>query len=103
VGQPGVQIEANSSVAGWDDHEVYSQRVRNYTSKPIDLEIRRAFAGDVVFRSGLKPILHDYRTVQFTAAVEAGKKADLLFEVLRHQRHNSKQNNVTLAEADVAL
>jgi hypothetical protein len=102
VGQPGVQIEANSSVEGWDDHEVYSQRVRNYTSKPIALEIRRAFAGDVVFRSGLKPVLHDYRTVQFTTTVEAGKKVDLLFEILRHQRHNSKQNNVTLEEAQVA-
>src|SRR5258708_14998192 len=28
VGQPGVQIDVNSSVVGWDDHEVYSQRVR---------------------------------------------------------------------------
>ena len=96
IGQPGIQIEVNSSVVGWDDHEVFSQRIRNYTSKAIELEIRRAFPGHVVFRSELKPTLHDYQTVQFTAPVEAGKKADLLFEILRHQGRNAKQNNVTL-------
>jgi hypothetical protein len=45
--------------------------------------------------------LHDFQTPQFTATVDAGKKSDLLFEILRHQGHNSKQNNVTLEEAIV--
>ena len=40
-GEPGVAVEVNSSVVGWDDHTLYSQRVRNYTKKPIDLEVRR--------------------------------------------------------------
>jgi hypothetical protein len=101
VGQPGVVIEANSAVAGWDDHEIYTQRVRNYTVSPIEVEIRRAFPGDVVFRSSLKPTLFDYQTVQFTAPVDAGKKADLLFEIVRRQGHNAKQNNVTLENAVV--
>ncbi len=95
----GADIEINSSVVGWDDHEVYTQRIRNYTAKPIDLEIRRTFSGHVIFRSQLKPTLHDYQTVQFTAAVEPAKKADLLFEILRHQGRNSKQSNVTLEQA----
>jgi hypothetical protein len=101
VGQPGLQIEPKSSVAGWDDHEIYSQRVRNYTVKPIEVEVRRAFPGHVVFRSGLKPLLHDYQTVQFTASIEGGKKSDLLFEVVRHQGHNAKQSNVTLEDARI--
>jgi hypothetical protein len=101
VGQPGVQISVNSSVAGWDDHEIYSQRVRNYTDNPIDLEVRRSFDGHVIFQSGLKPILHNYQTVQFTATVDAGKIADLLYELLRHQGRNSKQNNVTLQDKAV--
>ena len=33
VDEPGVEIEVNSSVAGWDDHTLYSQRVRNYTEE----------------------------------------------------------------------
>ncbi len=41
VGEAKVEIEVNSSVVGWDDRALYSQRVRNYTAKPIDLEIRR--------------------------------------------------------------
>lgn len=101
VGQPGMQIEVNSSVAGWDDHEIDSQRVRNYTGKTIEVEVRRPLPGHVVFRSQLKPVLHDYQTVQFTASVDAGKKADLLFEVIRHQGHNSKQSNVTLEDGEV--
>jgi hypothetical protein len=88
-------------VAGWDSHEVYAQRIRNYTPKPIEVEIRRAFPGHVVFRSQLNPILHDFQTVQFTASVDAGKKVDLLFEALHHQGRNATQNNVTLETAPV--
>lgn len=47
--------------------------------------------------------LHDFQTVQFTATVAAGEKADCLYELIRHQGRNSKQSNVTLAEAKVAL
>ena len=96
VDQPGVQIEINSSVAGWDDHTSFAQRVRNYTQKPIDLEIRRTFPGDVVFRSGLPAKNHDYQTVEYTAAVEAGAKAELQYEVLTHQGHNARQNRVVV-------
>ena len=101
VGQPGVQVEVNSSVAGWDDHEVYAQRVRNYTSVPIEVEVRRSFGGHVIFRSQLNPILYDYQTSQFTASVAAGARADLLFEIVRRQGYNAKQNNVTLEKGDV--
>jgi hypothetical protein len=97
----GAVIELNSSVAGWDEHEMYTQRIRNYTGKAIEVEIRRTFAGDVTFESTLKPTLHDYQTVQFTANVAAGKKADLLFEVVRRQGHNAKQNRVVLKELTV--
>ena len=72
-------------VAGWDDHEIFTQRIRNYTAKPIEVEIRRTLPGHVVFRSQLEPKLHDYQTVEFTAKVAAGKRADLLFEIVRKQ------------------
>ena len=97
----GINIVVNSSVAGWDEHEVYTQRVRNYTAKPIDMEIRRSFPGHVVFRSQLNPTLYDFQTVQFGKAVEPREKANLLFEVLRHQGRNAKQSNVTLETGEV--
>jgi len=101
VDQPGVQFEVNSSVAGWDDHTLFAQRVRNYTKKPIDLEIRRTFGGHVVFRSGLAAKNHDFQTVQYTAAVKPGEKAELPYEVVQLQGHNAKQNNVTIERATI--
>jgi len=101
VDDGAAKIEFNSAVAGWDEHELFTQRIRNYSAKPIDLEIRRSFDGDIVFRSSLSPVLHDYRTVQFQTNVEAGKKADLLFETVNREGHNSKQSNVTLETAAV--
>jgi hypothetical protein len=90
------RIEVNSSVAGFDSHEVYAQRIRNYTDKPIDVEIRRTIPGDITFRSGLNPALHDYQTVELKTSVDAAKKADLLYEVVQHQAHNAHQNHVVL-------
>jgi hypothetical protein len=91
----------NTSVAGWDDHIVFDQRIRNYSGKPIDVEIRCTYPGHVVFRSVLDPTLHDFQTVQFQKRVGAGEKADLLFEVVQHQGYNAKQQNVTLEQAEI--
>ncbi len=101
VDQPGLQIEVNSSVAGWDDHTLFAQRVRNYTKKPIDLEIRRSFDGDIQFRSELEAKNHDFRTVQYTATVQSGQKSNLLYEIVQRQGHNAKQNHVTIQRAGV--
>ena len=94
--------QENASLAGWDDHEIYSQRIRNFTGKEIEVEIRRAFPGHVIFKSQLEPVLHDYQTVQFLSRIPAGKRADLLFEIVRKQGTSAKQNNVTLQAAEVS-
>jgi hypothetical protein len=99
-GNETVQVE-NTSVAGWDDHWVYSQRIRNYTKKPIDVEIRRTYPGHIVFRSLLEPTLYDYQTAQFQKRIQPAEKVDLLFEVVQHQGYNAKQNNVTLEQAEI--
>ena len=102
VGDGVVIREDRASVAGWEDHEIFAQRIRNYTGKPIEVEIRRTLPGHVVFKSQLEPKLHDYQTVEFLSRVAAGKRADLLFEVIRKQGTSAKQNNVTLESAAVA-
>jgi len=96
VDDGAVQIDINSAVAGWDDHEVFTQRIRNYSAKPIDVEIRRAYPGHVLFRSTLAAKLHDFQTVELTTSVPRGQRVDLPFEIVRHQGRNAKQNNVTL-------
>jgi hypothetical protein len=101
LGAGDVVVEGNSTVAGWEDHEICSQRVRNYTGKPIDVEVRRSYQGHVVFRSALDPKLHDYQTVEFKRQVPSRTKVDLVFEVVRKQGYLAKQNNVTLETAEL--
>ena len=96
VGDPTMKVEANSTVAGWDDHSVYRQRIRNYTTKPIDVEIRRNYDGHVVFRSQLEPKMHDFQTVELSYPGRSGRQKGPGLRSLQHQGHNAKQMNVTL-------
>jgi hypothetical protein len=101
VDDPRLRLNVDSQVAGWDDHNVFTQRIRNYSGKPIDVEIRREYQGDVLFRSRLDAKLHDFRTVEFTASVTSGEKKDLYHEVVYRQGYNQKQNRVHIESADV--
>ncbi len=101
IGGDGVFKEENATLVGWDDHETLTDRIRNYSSKPISVEIRRTIPGHIIFKSSLEPKLHDYQTVELHATVPAGKMADLLFELVRKQGTSAKQNNITLEKAEV--
>jgi len=101
VDEPGVEIEVNSSVAGWDDHTLFAQRIRNYTKKPIDVEIRRTLPGHIVFRSSLGARNFDHQTVEYRATVKSMEKAGLPYEVLQHQGRSAKQNNVTVENSEI--
>ncbi len=94
----GHRIEIDDRVIGWDDHDDWVERIRNYRDAPIDVEFRRSFSGHVIFNSDLEPTLHDYRTPEFKARIEAGQKRSLAYELIVHQGHNKKQENVTLAD-----
>jgi hypothetical protein len=102
IGGDGAFKEENATLVGWVDHEIFSQRIRNYTGKEINVEVRRTLPGHILFKSQLEPKLHDYQTVEFRSQVAAGKRVDLLFEVIRLQGTSAKQNNVTLQEGKVA-
>ena len=101
LGGDVIKVEEKSTLVGWDEHEVYSQRIRNYSGKDINVEVRRTWPGHILFRSLLEPKLHDYQTAEFKAKVPAGKTANLLFEIVRHQGRNAKQNNITLENAEI--
>ncbi len=96
VGDDARREEVNSAVVGWNDRLSYQQRIRNYKSRPINVEMRRTYDGHVTFISDLEPKLHDFQTVEFTAKVDAGEKKNLDFTVVQHLGTNAKQNNVTL-------
>ena len=86
---------------GWNERGTFRQQVRNYTTKPINVEVRRNFGGHIDFRSLLEPKLYDFQTVEFTTRVAAGAKKDLRYEIILHQGRNAKQNNVTLETAEI--
>ncbi|MCC7293940.1 MAG: hypothetical protein IT449_17915 [Phycisphaerales bacterium] len=92
----GHQIKVDDRVIGWDAHELRLERIRNYRAKPIDVEVRRPFDGDVVFHSLLSPTLHDYRTVQFSATLAPAEKKDLAYRVTTRSGINQKEQHVTL-------
>ena len=100
LGEDGMKLELDSQVAGWDEHTVYRQKIRNYSGKPISVHIRREIPGDIVFRSRLNPALHDFQTVQLTAEVAAAGKTDLDYEIIARQGYNQKQNRVELQAGD---
>ena len=101
LGEEGFKLELDSQVAGWDEHTVYRQKIRNYTRKPIHVQIRREYPGDIVFRSRLNPTLHDFQTVQFETDIPAGGKAELDYEVIARLGYNQKQNRVELQPGEV--
>jgi hypothetical protein len=101
VGRDATEVGVNSSVVGWNERSVFRQQIRNYTAKPIQVEIRRSFDGHNDFRSQLEPKLHDFQTVEFITKVAPGAKKDLRYEVVRRQGRNAKQNNVTLETAEI--
>ena len=101
LGEDGFKLELDSQVAGWDEHTIYRQKIRNYSPKSIHVQIRRDYAGDIVFRSRLNPTLHDFQTVQFEADIPAGEKAALDYEVMSRMGYNQKQNQVELQSGEV--
>ncbi len=96
----GHKIEVKDQVCGWDEHQVWTDRIRNYRGQPIDVEFRRAFNGDVIFHSTLSPTPHDFRTVQFAATVAPGEKKDLTYRVLTKQGTNQEEQRVTLRDGE---
>lgn len=94
VGEGIFKVDHDAKVAGWDEHQLFSQHIRNYTNKSIRVEVRRSYSGDVTFRSRLKAKSHDYRSVEFSAEVPAGRRKELKYEVITRNGYNAKQQRV---------
>lgn len=96
----GHQIRIDDVLVGWDEHQTWVERIRNYRATPISVEFRRTFDGDVVFRSRLSPTLFDFRTPQFSASIPAGAKQELRYRVTTRNGYNAKEAHVVLEEGE---
>lgn len=94
LGSDLLKHEHDASVAGWDQHSVYRQRIRNNSSRAVQVQIRRSYDGDVAFRSELGAVRHDYRTVEYQAVVEPAQRLEQRFEVVRREGRNARQQRV---------
>jgi hypothetical protein len=89
-------IDHKSTVAGWDEHSLNVQHLRNFSEQPIKVEIRRVIAGDAAMRSELDVRKHDFQTIDIHTIVKAGEKQELLYETSIKKGRNFKQNQVVL-------
>lgn len=90
----GHKIKINDAVSGWEEHQSWVERIRNYRNKPIDVEIRRAFDGHVLFKGDATA--HDFRTVVLKQTVAPGAKAEIPYSVTARLGSSAEQNNVTI-------
>ena len=84
-------------VVGWDETRKWQEEIRNYRSKPIKIEIRHVIGGDVEFQmEGAQVKAFDFRTMEYTLDLAAGKKMKWLSQGDFHLGKNQKQNRVRL-------
>ncbi|MDD4891000.1 MAG: hypothetical protein PHU85_13850 [Phycisphaerae bacterium] len=85
-----------NNVCGWDEQQQWIEQFRNYRTKPIAVEFRRVWAGDVEYQSELPTTLYDFQTIETKFQVKARDKTEYPADVLTHQGANSKQARVKL-------
>jgi len=99
---PGIRFHPRSTVIGWDEHTVYTRRVRNDTPRPIQIEVREPVRGDATFVSRLDAERHDNHTVQYGGTLGPGERFDADYEtIVRHGRH-AEQQRVEIVDGDPA-
>jgi hypothetical protein len=91
-----IKVDHNSTVSGWDEHNVFVQHLRNFTGKPVKVELRRVIYGDALIKSQLNIKKYDFQTVEFNTVLKVGEKKELLYETLLKKGRNAKQNRVSL-------
>lgn len=96
IGDGHIQIDHNSTVAGWNEHRSYVQHLRNFTDKAIKVEIRRLVPGDALVKSQLEIKKHDFQTVDIHTTLAIGDKQELEYEILTKKGRNAKQNQVII-------
>ena len=85
-------------VDGWDEQQQWIDTIRNYRTKPIVLEMRRVWPGDVEYTSEVVTTAFDYQTVETKLTVEARGKKQYPSDVMNHMGVNCKQSRVKLGK-----
>lgn len=103
-----LRVDHNSRVVGWDEHQLFLQKIRNHSKNPIRVEIRKKVLGDAEIKSSITMSKHDFQTVDLKTKLQPEEKGDFLFEISTKQGKNKKQNGLkikkhTLKQPDFAV
>jgi len=109
------QFNRHSQVTGWDERQGWVHTLRNYRSKPIQVELRLQWAGDVevtaeseassfdvdndddqALRVPTTTTSFDYRTIAVELMVPVRGKTEYVLSSVIHHGANAKQNRVRL-------
>ena len=83
-------------VIGWDEQTNWTDRIRNYRTRPITFELHRQWPGHIDLTSEVKTSLFDYRTIQVTFKVTARSRMLYPVQVTSHHGNNASQSRVDL-------
>ena len=96
LGEDGLKLELDSQVAGWDEHTVYRQRIRNTAANRSRSRSVATIRATWYFVVGSIPPCTTSRPVQFRNQGSGWRKAELDYEIILRQGCNQKQNRVEL-------
>jgi len=86
----------NNHVDGWDEQQTWVDDIRNYRDKPLVLEMRKLYEGDVEFASEIETWVFDYRTVETKLTVPTGGSLAYPYVVTIHHGANAGEKRVRL-------
>ena len=86
-------------VRGWDERQNWNDEIRNFTGKPLVLELRLRYSGDVDFQSEVDTGVFDFQTVETRITVAPGKTRAYPYIVTLHKGVNAKQSRVKLVKS----
>ncbi len=101
VGDGHMLVDHSATVAGRDEHRIFVQKLKNFTGKPVKVEIRRRVTGDAIIKSSLDMKKHDFQTFELQTALTPGEQQALLYEVLIKKGRNARQNQIVLQEKPI--
>jgi hypothetical protein len=81
-------------VTGWDERQMWTDKVRNFRDKPIKIELRLQFAGDVTLTSEHPTESFDYNTTQADLDIPTSGAVDYSYQTYYLHGTNAKQNRV---------
>ncbi len=96
-----IKIDHNATVAGWNDHSIYMQQLKNFTDRPVKVEIRRKIAGDALIKHDLNLKKYDFQTFELQTRLDPGEQQALLYEIQTRKGRNAKQKQIVLQHKQI--